>query len=325
MRNPTTTSSAEEAEGRIGTRSLIALLSVQVMFGTLPLTGQLAMEGMEPLALATLRIVGAALVLALVTGRRLGAIRAPADWARLALYTALGVVGNQLLFLSGLHRTTQINASILMATIPVFTLGFALLMRREKARPMSLAGIGLGLAGALILTGVERFDLSSRTVVGNLMIVSNTTCWSLHLVLARSLLKRHDPLVVSTWMFIMGAVVMLPLGLGSIVDAVGRASAGAWAAAAWAVAVPTILSYLVNMWALRRVEASRVAAYVYLQPVVAGVLAWLFAGEVLTVRTGIAAALIFAGVALVRGRGGKLRGPPSPGRTRPPGSDPTDR
>ena len=71
-------------------------------------------------------------------------------------------------------------------------------------------------------------------------------------------------------------------------------------AAAWAVAVPTVLAYLVNMWALRRVQATSVAIYVYLQPVVAGVLAVLVAGEKPTLRTAFSAVLIFAGVALVQ-------------------------
>ncbi len=276
-----------------------ALLSVQVMFGTLPLAGQVAMEHITPTGLATLRICGAAVVLGLVAGRRLGSIRA-SDLPWLALFAGLGVVGNQVLFLMGLARSTQINASILITTIPVFTVAFALLLRKERASARRIMGVAVGLCGALLITRVERFDLSDGTVAGNLMILVNAAFWSLHLVLARRLLERLDSLVVLAWMFIIGAVPMLLLGGGDVAAAVGTATARSWGAAAWAVAVPTILSYLVNMWALGRVEASSVAIYVYLQPVVAGVLAVLVAGEVLTVRTGVSALLIFAGVALVQ-------------------------
>jgi drug/metabolite transporter (DMT)-like permease len=276
-----------------------ALLSVQVMFGTLPLAGQVAMEHISPMGLATMRIAGAALVLGLVAGRRLGSIRR-SDLPWLALYAALGVVGNQVLFLMGLARSTQINASILITSIPVFTVAFALALRKEKASARRIAGVAVGLVGALLITHVERLDLSDATVAGNLMILVNAAFWSLHLVLARRLLERLDSLVVLAWMFILGAIPMLLLGGGDVVAAVGVATRRSWAAAAWAVAVPTVLSYLVNMWALRRVQASSVAIYVYLQPVVAGALAVLVAGERFTLRTGISAVLIFAGVALVQ-------------------------
>lgn len=316
--------SARDATALPSTRVHVALLMVQVMFGTLPLAGQAAMQHIPPMGLAALRIVGAALVLGLVAGRRLRAVPAR-DLAWIALYAALGVVGNQTLFLMGLARSTQINASILITSIPVFTVCFALLLGRERASARRIAGIALGLAGALVISRVERFELSNDMVVGNLMVIANAACWSLHLVLARPMLGRHDPLVVSAWMFIMGSVVMLPVGGGAVLAAVGRAPASAWAAAAWAVAVPTILAYLVNMWALRRIEATGVAIYVYLQPVVAGVLAWMFASEGLTLRTGLGALLIFSGVALVGQRVRGSRGLPSQERRSRPRTLPRDR
>jgi drug/metabolite transporter (DMT)-like permease len=277
----------------------VGLIAVQMMFGTLPLTGQIAMESISPIGLATLRIVGAALVLGLVAGKKLFIVRR-SDLPWLALFAALGVVGNQLLFLMGLARSTQINASILITTIPVFTVGFALLLRREKSSPVKLAGVGIGLVGALFLTGVERLELSNDVAVGNMMILVNASLWSLHMVLARPILERLGPVVVTAWMFIIGSVVMIPLGAGSVISALGEATGRSWLAAGWVVAVPTILAYLINMWALRKISASAVAIYVYLQPVIAGVLAWLVADEMITPRTGIGALAIFAGVALVQ-------------------------
>jgi len=276
----------------------VALLLVQVMFGTLPLTGQKAMEGISPMGLATLRIVGAAIVFSAVAGRKLGSVRWR-DLPWIALLAGLGVVGNQVLFLQGLSRSTQINASILVSTIPVFTVAFAILLGKEKARWVRILGVLVGLAGALVLSGVERLDFSDELVMGNLMVLTNAACWSLHLVLARPFVQRTGPLVLSAWMFIFGSVAMIPFGAGPVIAAVGEASRLSWAAAAWAVAVPTVAAYFVNLWALRRVEASYVAVYVYLQPVVAGTLAWLVVGEVPTLRTGIAALLIFVGVGIV--------------------------
>ncbi len=291
-----------------GARVHLALAAVQLLFGTLPLAGQVAMEGIPPLGLAALRIGGAALVLAFWAGRRLASV-ALADIPVLALYAALAIVGNQVLFLEGLSRTTQVNAAVLITTVPVFTMGFALALGRERASALRGAGIAVGLAGALALTGLDRFDLSDRAMSGNLMVVVNASFWSLYLVLARPMLQRLDPLVVMTWMFLIGALGFLPFGMPAVAGAVGEARWESWLAAAWVVTGPTVASYVLSVWALRHAESTSVAAYTYVQPVVAGVLAWLVVGETPGTRTAVAAAAIFAGVAAVQvsGRASRRR------------------
>jgi drug/metabolite transporter (DMT)-like permease len=140
------------------------------------------------------------------------------------------------------------------------------------------------------------------------MVVANCSLWSLHLVLARPVLRRISPLVMTAWLFLIGALVMAPLGMPSVVHGLARAPIEGWLAAAWVVAFPTIVAYLLNAWALREAESSQVAIFTYLQPVVAGVLAWAFAGEALDLRTAVAAALIFFGVGLVQVGGSTNRG-----------------
>jgi drug/metabolite transporter (DMT)-like permease len=278
------------------------LVLVQVLFGTLPLAGQIAMRGIPPLGLATLRIAGAAIALSLLAGRRLRTIERR-DLPFVALLAALGIVGNQILFLEGLARTTQANASVLMVTIPVMTVGFALLFREERTSGTKLAGVSLGLLGAAILLRVERFDVRGSHVLGNLLLTINASFFALYMVLARRILRRVEARVVVAWMFLLAAAAVLPFGLPAVIAAVDVAAPASWWAAGWAVLGPTVATYLLNAWTLGRVESSRVASYTYLQPVVAVTLAWWFAGEPLTVRTGLAAAAIFAGVALVQRRG----------------------
>ncbi len=92
-------------------------------------------------------------------------------------------------------------------------------------------------------------------------------------------------------------------------------------AVVWMVAGPTAAAYLLNVWALRTAESSQVAIFTYVQPLVAGMLAWGFAGESLNLRTAVSAALIFAGVALVQVGGSRIDGVSGerqdPGRAEP--------
>lgn len=305
-------------------RVILTLLFVQVLFGTLPLTGQVVMRWMPPIGAASLRALGAAAVLSLVCGRRLSEVSLR-DVPHLALYTLLAIVGNQVLFLEGLSRSTQINASVLITTIPVFTVAFALALRRERASSWKLAGIAVGLGGALLLARIDRFELSDRMVVGDLLVIANCSLWSLYLVLARPMLRRVSPLVMITWMFLLGALIMAPLGLPSAIDGLSRAPASALWAVVWMLAGPTAVAYLLNVWALRETESSQVAVFTYMQPLVAGLLAWGFAGESLSARTAVSAALIFAGVALVQvggSRGGSRIDGVSDGRQDPGRAEP---
>src|SRR5512144_1905949 len=135
----------------------IALLFVQIAFGSLAVEGKLAMSprfGVSPPALAMVRILGGALVfmpLALAQGGP--RVRARRDVAELTLLGLFGVVLNQALFLAGLRQTSPVSATLLVATIPVFTVVIAALAGRERLRLRGVTGIALALVGALTLSG----------------------------------------------------------------------------------------------------------------------------------------------------------------------------
>jgi drug/metabolite transporter (DMT)-like permease len=81
---------------------------------------------------------------------------------------------------------------------------------------------------------------------------------------------------------------------------------GLWAAAVFAVLGATLMTYFLNFWALAHAKSSQVALYIYIQPVVAAVIAWLWQGEIPTPRTLAASVLIFLGMLLATGQISKL-------------------
>jgi drug/metabolite transporter (DMT)-like permease len=100
---------------------------------------------------------------------------------------------------------------------------------------------------------------------------------------------------------LFAGIVVLPFG---IVGARGmgfhRVDSSIWLWVAYIVVFPTILTYLLNIWALQRVSSNTVAVYVYLQPIFAALIApLLLRGEGLTTRSAVAAMAIFAGLGLV--------------------------
>ncbi|HEX9421700.1 MAG TPA: DMT family transporter [Pyrinomonadaceae bacterium] len=101
----------------------LALIIVQILFGTWPIFGKIALRSMSSVSLVGFRICGAALVFTLLQRKLRELWQLPKRvLAWLTLCSLLGVVINQLLFVKGLSLTTVINATLLSTTIPVFTL-----------------------------------------------------------------------------------------------------------------------------------------------------------------------------------------------------------
>jgi drug/metabolite transporter (DMT)-like permease len=277
----------------------LALLGTQSGFALLPILGKLAFPTIPPLALAAIRVVCAALVLEGI--RRVASDRElePRDRPAVFLYALLGVSFNQLLYIVGLSWTTAINTSILCATIPVFTLAVSVLLGHERLDARGVIGVVLAMAGILVLLDVTRFDLSSRFLRGNLLIVANSLSYSFYLVLSRPILARYSARTIVSRIFAYGSIVIVFAALPSLARfrpaAVDRL---AWWSLGAILVFGTVLPYLWNSWALARTPASRVAFYVFLQPVIASILAVAILGERVSPRTAIAAALVFAGLAV---------------------------
>ena len=283
-----------------GTPSVhFALALAQTGFALFPIFGKLALGSIPPFVLAAIRVTAAAAMLEVV--RRLSPTEriAASDRGLLIVLALLGVSFNQMLFILGLSMTTAINTSILISAIPVFTLAAAVVLGREATTARAFAGIVLAGAGALVLLNAERFEWSSRYFRGDLLILANGFSYSLFLVLSRPLLARYRAVTFVAAVFRWGAVAIILAAVPALLHFSPRGVAPvAWWSLAAIIVFCTVIPYLLNSWALARTHASRVAAYVFLQPVIASALAMVVLGERPTGRTAVAAALIFAGLAV---------------------------
>ncbi len=257
------------------------------------------MREMSPPALIGFRLALGAPLLALAAGLPWRKRPAWRDLLRLAGLAALGISINQLLFAEGLHRAGPINASITILLIPAVSLGVGALLGLEKPGRARLVGIGLALFGAAILLGVERIDLGDRRFVGNLMLVTNASVYALYLVLARPVIARLGSLTTVAWVFVLGGLEAAPLTVGPVLGVRWLSlPAATYGSLVFVLLGATLATYLLNAYALRRVESSVVAVYVYLQPVIATAASWLLLGIAPTRRALIAAAVIILGVAV---------------------------
>lgn len=280
----------------------LTLILVQVLFASLAIAGRYVLPEFPAGLLVTVRVLGAAAVLVVVNLVRGGPwVTDRRDLTQLAILGTLGIAANQSLFLFGLKHTTAINATILVTTVPVFTVLGSVLLGREPASGWKFAGIALAALGTIFLIGPDRISLAPDVAFGNLLIVIGMLCYAAYFLLAKPMMGRYDSITVSTHVMLFAIIGVLPLGLLALKGFdLGGVRGPVWGWVAYIVVGPTIFTYLLNIWALKRASSNMVAIFIYLQPLLtAAVAPLLLRGESVTARAIGAACAIFAGLAIV--------------------------
>jgi drug/metabolite transporter (DMT)-like permease len=287
-----------------------ALLTVQAVFAGYHVVAKVVLDHLDPIALIVLRTGLAApilVALAWSVDRVLPSLR---DLPMLALLGFLGVFANQLLFIHGLQWTTATNAAILMPSIPVFAVAVAVLLRIERVGLVRTLGILLAAGGALVMVNPLDFDHgvhAHAALKGNALILGNCLCFATYLVVQRPILRRLPWRTVVAGAFSFGAlgvVVLALLPFGPTLEPAELAGvpAGAWWGIVYIVLFPTVLSYSLNTWAVRRSSPTLTAAYTTFQPVFTAALAAVVLAERPGWHGAVGFALIVAGLMVVSRR-----------------------
>ncbi|MBY0472533.1 DMT family transporter [bacterium] len=280
---------------------LAALLTVQILFGINYVVSKILVGVFPPLVWASIRSVLSA---AVMVGLCLALRRPHPKWSKSyfvpMIFCALtGTIINQAAFLVGLSYTTSTNSAILNTLIPVFTLLIVTLRGQEPATLPRILGFFMALVGVLILRKVEDFNFSNKYMVGDLLTLLNCLSYSIFLSFGKKFLEKHDPLWTTAWLFIYGSIgvslISIPSWQGFHFPTMTPAL---WAAGAFAVFGATLLTYLLNFWALAHARSSHVALFIYIQPVITSTIAWAFLNEAITFRTAAASVLIFIAMLL---------------------------
>lgn len=257
-----------------------------------------------PLGIVTLRVLGATLFFSLAS--QLAApkdrIIGRADNLRAIACGVCGIGVNQLLFFSGLNLTSPISASLLQTIAPiVVVIASAMLLRERITLPRAL-GIALGAFGAalLILSRNAQAATYPQATLGNIYILLNATVFGLYLVLVQSLMRKYHAFTVLARVFLVGAVIAVPFGWREVLAAdYAHFPLYIWLEIAYMVIFLTIIAYLLNNWALKYAPPALLGVYIYLQPVLAVLIAVGLGRDHLSWGKAGQALLIFGGVWLV--------------------------
>ena len=223
------------------------------------------------------------------------------DIIRLMFCGLFGVAINQLFFFEGLNLTTPINAAIIMTTSPILVIIFSALIIKEKITTRKVLGIILGITGAatLILKS-GNISIENNFFLGNILVFINATSYSIYLVLVKRLMTRYHPITVMFYVFSFGLIFVLPFGISELNSiSLDSFTTIIYLKVAFVVICTTFIAYLFNAFALKSLNPSVVSVYIYLQPVLASLIAILLESDSLDIVKVISSLFIFSSVFLV--------------------------
>ena len=278
-----------------------SLILVQLIFGFHYLTTSIIVERIDAFEWTAIRIFFAGVLMALIYRHRILNFPKGKEWNFLIILSLLGIVLNTAFFTKGLEYTTPAHASLISCMIPVMTLVFAWLLGKEEMNKYKSLSILIAMSGALILFGIDDLDIRSELFFGDILIFINFSCFGLFLVLSKSMIEHHSSLGLTVLVMSLGSVILLPFSVKGIYlnyDLWLSQPWWIWFAAFYSIFFATVVTYSLNYYAMGFVESSKVALFIYLQPVVAGSISVLLDKDEITVRLLVSSALIMIGLLL---------------------------
>lgn len=223
------------------------------------------------------------------------------DYPRLFFSGLFGVAINQMLFLKGLSFTTPINSSIIMTINPVLVLIIAAIVLKERITWLKIVGIGVGGIGAgFLILNTGKLSFQSDTFLGNLMMFGNATSYAIYLVIIKPLMLKYRQVTVIKWVFLFGWLVVAPIGFREFTQINWQdMPVSIILSITYVVIATTFFAYLLNINGLKYLKSSTVSVYIYLQPVIASIMAIILAKDELTWVKVVSTILVFIGVYLV--------------------------
>jgi drug/metabolite transporter (DMT)-like permease len=224
------------------------------------------------------------------------------DYLRLFLAALMGMCINMLSFFKGLELSTPVNSGIFATTNPIIILLLSYLFLNEKIGMRKFLGITMGFTGAMILVlyGTQNTTNAPNVLLGNILFMINSVFFSAFIIVVKPLSEKYNIVTIMKWLFLIGFVLTFPLTIGeyAAVDWRNMPFDVLWRVA-FVVLGTTFSTYLLNLYALKNLQASTVGAFAYAQPIIAIGYAVYTGNDSLDEVKAIACLVIMTGVYLV--------------------------
>lgn len=257
------------------------------------------LRAFSPAELSLLRFGVASACLAIPVA--LGMIKLPPlrDWPAVAALALIGMTVYQLSLGYAMTRIPAGAAAVIIALAPGVTSALAALRLGETLTARMGVGLAVAFAGVVLVTLGSGHELRFEPMA--LLVLVAVLSTSIYFVWQKPLLARTSTLGFTTASIFAATLGLLPFGV-HLPEKIAAASTAQLISATYLGLVPTVLGYLCWNWALSRAPASTVSSFLYVQPLLAGLIAWLWLGQTLGALAIAGGVLAIGGVVLtIRG------------------------
>ncbi len=214
---------------------------------------------------------------------------------------ALIAVFHLMIQVTGLKYTTASNTGWIIGTAPIFMAILAAIFFREKIGLLKIGGIIIAMFGLLLLIGkgnITNVDLIKNK--GDLLVLASAFTWGVYSMVNKKISLSYSPMMTILYLFIMMAVIIIPFNLNAAsVNSVVHLSLNGWISILFLGLFCSGIAYVIWAYSLRDLESAKVGAFLYFEPLVTVLAAWVLLNESITLLMILSGVIITLGVVLV--------------------------
>jgi drug/metabolite transporter (DMT)-like permease len=275
-----------------------------VVWGASFIATKIALRDLTPVTVVWLRFAMGVLILGLaVSLRKQFYWLKKNEWLYFALLGFLGITFHQWLQSNALETSEASTTAWIVSTTPVFMAILGWVVLKEKLPWLKIAGILLAFVGVLLVVydgNLRAISLRSFGKPGDILILISAINWTVFSVLSRRGLKTHPATLMMFYvMFIGWAFTSILFFATENVSEISNLTAQGWMAVAFLGIFCSGLAYIAWYDALQALTTAQTGVFLYIEPLVAVVVAFLILGEAITPASLIGGGIIFLGIWLV--------------------------
>lgn len=203
--------------------------------------------------------------------------------------------------ITGLKYTTAANTGWIIGTAPIFIAVLGFIFLKEKLNSVKVSGILIAFIGLLLLVGKENpLNIDLVKNVGDLLVLFSSVTWGVYSIINKKISLNYSPLMTILYLFILMAVIIVPFNINQkAIDSVIHLSMVGWISILFLGLLCSGVSYVIWAYSLREMESAKVGAYLYIEPFITVITAWLLLKEDITILMILSGVIIIFGVYLV--------------------------
>lgn len=272
----------EEESGKFSQAYIVGVLIFQQLSGALAFPiSKYGLAFIEPFTFAFFRFMISSLVLFLLVQLQKHKNKIEkSDYLKIIGLGAIIIPFNQTLYLWGQSMTAAGHGALLFATTPIWIFVAAMIHLKERPSIRRAIGIVVAIAGVFIIMTTGAVTIGTEYLWGDFIILIAVLAWAYYTILGKKLVQKYGAIRITAYALVSGSAMYFPFGLyrATGFDYSGI-PVGAWLSVLYMAVGTSVITYVLWYWVLKYMEASRIAVYHNMQPLIAAVVAFVWLDE----------------------------------------------